>query len=62
MCALLLEAAFAPALAEFAAIVADGSTPENEAILRRSMYWTYLWVLGIYLAVLVAGFLGTVKP
>lgn len=62
VCALLLEASFARALAAFAAIVADGSTPANEASLRRSMYWTYLWVLGIYLAVLVAGFLGTVKP
>jgi len=26
------------------------------------MIWTYVWVLGIYAAVLVCGFLGTVKP
>ena len=38
------------------------STAQLEEKLRRSMYWTYAWVLGIYAAVLVAGFLGTVKP
>jgi hypothetical protein len=60
--AILLEAAFAPALAAYTTIATEGSTPATEAALRRSMYWTYVWVIGIYLAVLVAGFLGTVKP
>lgn len=62
LCALLLERAFAPVAVTFAAILAQGSTPEREAALRTHMIWTYVWVLGIYAAVLVCGFLGTVKP
>jgi len=30
--------------------------------LRRHMIGTYVWVVGIYLAVLISGYLGTVKP
>lgn len=59
---ILLEYAFAPVIADFAAIASNGSTPEREASLRAGMRWTYVWVLGIYLAVLVSGYLGTVKP
>jgi hypothetical protein len=62
LCALLLERAFAPVAAIFAAILTQGSTPERESALRMHMIWTYVWVLGIYAAVLVCGFLGTVKP
>jgi len=59
---ILLERAFAPVIGTFAAITANGSTPEREARLREGMSWTYVWVLAIYLAVLVSGYLGTVKP
>jgi hypothetical protein len=62
LCALLLERAFAPVAATFAAILTQGSTPAREAALRTHMMWTYVWVLGIYAAVLICGFLGTVKP
>jgi hypothetical protein len=62
LCALLLERAFAPVAVTFAAILSQGSTPERESALRTHMVWTYAWVLGIYAAVLVCGFLGTVKP
>lgn len=62
LCALLLERAFAPVAVTFASILAQGSTPERESALRTHMIWTYVWVLGIYAAVLVCGFLGTVKP
>jgi hypothetical protein len=60
--AILLEISFGPSLATFTTIATHGSTAQLEEKLRRSMYWTYAWVLGIYAAVLVAGFLGTVKP
>jgi len=60
--AMLLESAFAPVIATFGSIATQGSTPEREASLRRNMLWTYAWVLGIYAAVLICGFLGTVKP
>ncbi|MBS0419636.1 MAG: hypothetical protein JSR66_18145 [Proteobacteria bacterium] len=59
---ILLERAFAPVIGTFAAITSDGSTAEREASLRDGMRWTYVWVLAIYLAVLVSGYLGTVKP
>ena len=60
--ALLLERAFAPVSGMFATIVAQGSRPPAEAALRAQMLWTYGWVLAIYAAVLLCGFLGTVKP
>jgi hypothetical protein len=62
LCALLLERAFAPVAVTFASIVSQGSTPERESALRAHMILTYIWVLGIYAAVLACGFLGTVKP
>jgi hypothetical protein len=62
LCALLLERAFAPVASTFASVLSQGSTPERESVLRGHMMWTYVWVLGIYAAVLVCGFLGTVKP
>jgi hypothetical protein len=60
--ALLLDRSFGPVFVAFGAIAADGSTPEREAALRGPMIQTYVWVLAIYAAVLVSGFLGTVKP
>ena len=60
--ALLLDRSFAPVLGAFSDIVAQGSTPPREAVLRRHMYHTYGWVLAIYAAILVSGFLGTVRP
>ena len=59
---LLLDRSFAPVFAVYGAIAAQGSTPEREADLRRHMIRTYVWVIGIYLAVLICGYLGTAKP
>ena len=60
--ALLLDHSFVPVLDAFTVIVAQGSTPAREAVLRRRMFHTYVWVLAIYAAVLLSGFLGTVQP
>ncbi len=60
--ALMLDRSFGPVFTAFGAISAEGSTPEREAALRRPMVQTYVWVLAIYAAVLLSGFLGTVKP
>ena len=60
--AILLERSFAPVFGAFGTIAAEGSTPGRESVLRGSMMRTYVWVLAIYAAVLVSGFLGTVKP
>lgn len=60
--ALLLDRSFAPVFVAFGAISSQGSTPEREAALRAPMLRTYVWVLAIYAAVLVSGFLGTARP
>jgi hypothetical protein len=60
--AILLDRSFGPTLVAFGAIAEQGSNPEREAILKRNMNVTYVWVLAIYAALLVAGYLGTVKP
>lgn len=62
LAAILLERAFGPVATTFAALVAEGSTPERESRLRSHMIATYVWVLAIYAAVLICGFLGTAKP
>jgi hypothetical protein len=57
----LLERSFNPTLAAFAAISTSGSTPALEATMRRGMYVTYVWVLAIYAAVLIAAWVGIAK-
>lgn len=59
---ILLERSFNPTLAAFAAISTSGSTPDLEATMRRGMYVTYVWVLAIYAAVLIAAWVGIAKP
>lgn len=59
---IFLEWAFGPPMAAFAAICTDGSTPQREQQLRRGMTLTYVWVVAIYLAVLVAAYMGIAKP
>ncbi len=60
--ALALELSFAPVFVAFGAIVAAGSTPQREGVLKRHMLRSYVWVIAIYAAVLSSGFLGTAKP
>jgi hypothetical protein len=59
-CALIvpLELAFNPVMAAFGQIATTGSTPVLEDSLTRSLYISYVYVIGIYIAVLVAAFLG----
>ena len=59
---ILLERAFGPPMTAFAAICTEGSSPEQEQKLRRGMTLTYVWVLAIYIAVLVAAYMGIAKP
>ena len=55
---IFLEWAFGPPMAAFSAICTDGSTPQREQQLRRGMTLTYVWVVAIYLAVLLAAYMG----
>jgi hypothetical protein len=59
---LSLDHSFGAVLGAFGEIEARGSTPEREALLKNRMYRSLAWVLAIYAGVLMAGFLGTVKP
>jgi len=62
-CALIvpLELAFNPVMAAFGQIAATGSTPALESRLTRSLYISYIYVIGIYIAVLIAAFLGVTR-
>jgi len=40
----------------------DGSTPEKEAVVSRSIHLTMAWALLLYLLILAVAFLGRVKP
>lgn len=57
-----LERAFAPAVAGFTALPTQGSSPELESQIKRSMDATFIWVIAIYIVVLLAAFLGVAKP
>ncbi|MEE4454172.1 hypothetical protein [Novosphingobium resinovorum] len=59
---LVLDHSFGPVVSAFAEIEAQGSTPARETVLTRRMWVSLRWVLSIYAAVLVAGFLGVVQP
>lgn len=48
--------------AAFGAVVTEGSTPEREAALRRSLLRTYPFVAAIWVLVLSLGLVGVVKP
>jgi len=57
----LLERAFMPAILGFMALPAEGSSPELEAKIQRSMGFTYAWVIAIYILVFAAAYLGVAK-
>lgn len=60
--ALRLEAAFGPAVAGFIQLESKGSSPELDQQIRSGMDRTFIWVLAIYGAVIVAAFLGVWQP
>lgn len=61
-CGLAVRHTLAPFIPAFARLVAQGSTPEVEAALRRSMNHSRGFVLLIYICVLAAAWLGVAKP
>jgi hypothetical protein len=60
--AIMIDVAFGPGVAAFAAIATQGSTPEREAAYRGSIDHTCVWVVVVYALVALAAFYGTVKP
>jgi hypothetical protein len=46
----------------FARLATEGSTPEIEAVIRRTVDRAVVWVAAIYILLLSIAFLGAVKP
>lgn len=60
--ALLLEAAFVPAVSGFVRLESEGSSPELETQIRGGMNRTYVWVLAVYAAVIISAAFGVWQP
>lgn len=58
----MIDRRFTPGIIAFQTMMQNGSTPDQEAILGRSFDKTFFWVLFVYAMVVVAAFMGTVKP
>ncbi len=58
----LLDVLFKPAVEAFTALIAEGPTPERDAVYAKAIGPVYKVVLVIYALVLVAAFMGVIKP
>lgn len=61
-CGIMIRVSLRPFAPAFAALMTTGSTPEVEEGISGSMGRSIPWVYLIWVAVLVAAFLGVVKP
>lgn len=61
-CSIMIDVEFRPLGAAFARLAAEGSTPDIEAQISRTVNRTVWWVLAVYALVVVITFLGAVKP
>jgi hypothetical protein len=61
-CAIMIDVAFRPLGPAFGRLAAEGSTPEIEAQISRTVNRTVWWVLAVYALVIVITFLGAVRP
>ena len=62
LCSIMIDVEFRPMGPAFARLAAEGSTPEIEAVIRRSVDRAVFWVSAIYILLLSIAFLGAVKP
>ncbi len=60
--AILMHVLFKPFEQPFMEIGTQGSTPEREAIITRTINRALVAVLGLYATIAIIAFLGTVKP
>ena len=61
-CAIMIDVEFRPIGPAFARLATEGSTPEIEARIMRTVDRAVWWVLAIYALVVVISFLGAVQP
>lgn len=62
VCSVMIDVEFRPMAPAFARLASEGSTAEIEAVIRRSVDRTVVWVVAIYALLLSIAFLGAVKP
>ncbi len=62
VCGIALDITFKPAVIAFTDIMANGATPERDAVYSKAIAPVYWWVIGIYIFVLMATYFGVVKP
>lgn len=58
----MIDHRFTPGIIAFQTMMAEGSSPAQEALLSHSFDKTFFWVLFVYAMVLLAAFMGAVKP
>jgi hypothetical protein len=61
-CSIMIDLEFRPMGPAFARLATEGSTPEIEAVIRRTVDRAVVWVAAIYILLLSIAFLGAVKP
>jgi len=61
-CAIMIDVEFRPIGPAFGRLATEGSTPEVEAIITRTVDRAVWWVLAIYALVVAITFLGAVQP
>jgi hypothetical protein len=62
LCSIMIDLEFRPMGPAFARLATEGSTPEIEAVIRRTVDRAVVWVGAIYILLLSIAFLGAVKP
>ena len=62
LCGIMIRVSLKPFGPAFAAMMAGGSTPEAEAAIGGAMKRAMPWVVSIWTLIVVAAFLGVVKP
>jgi hypothetical protein len=62
LAAIMIDVSFKPVGHQLVRLLKDGSSDETEVPLLRTMNRTRLWVWAVYLLLIVASYLGAVKP
>lgn len=61
VCSIMIDVEFRPMGPAFARLASEGSTPQIEAVISRSIDRAIVWVLAIYVLLFAIAFLGTHK-
>lgn len=62
VCSIMIDVEFRPTIPAFGRLAVEGSTPDIERLIAKSIDRAMRWVLVLYALLLVIGYLGTTKP